>query len=310
MDQIAELVGQMNEAAEPAEELETDQPETESQDELTDIEDEQEDETEADDAESQDEDEEQPETDSLDDQSVTWKTASGEEFTASVSELKAGYIRNQDYTQKTQELAKTRDQVHQQIQQQFKQVEQYASELGQLSMQDQYVKQLEAQIGQMSRHDDPLAYNNAISELLMAQRQRDGLAAQITQVQQGRTAEQQQAFAQAQQQAAQELTSGPNALPNFGKELVQKLNDTGKGYGLSDEELSTITDPRHIRILHDAMKYRELQAKKPEALKKVSSAKPARQTRSVPPSRIQKVAKSFDANPSIEAMAALMSAAK
>src|SRR3546814_10278679 len=127
----------------------------------------------------------------------------------------------------------------------------------------------------------------------MAQRQRDGVAARVTQFQQSRTVEQQQALVAAQQQAATELTSGPNALPDFGPDLVKRMNETGKAYGLSEQELSQIVEPKHIRILHDAMKYRELQAKKPEAVRKAAAAKPARQTRSAPPSSVQKAAKSF-----------------
>lgn len=257
-------------------------------------------------------DDDQPDGESLDDKVIKWKTAAGEEFEAPVAELKQGYMRNQDYTHKMQTLARERDTANQQLQQQYQQVGQYAQELGALQMQATYVKQLEASIGQINRHDDPVGYNAAVNELLMAQRQRDGLAAQVTQIQQGRTLEQQQAFTAAQKQAAAELASGPNALPGFGKELVKKLNDTGRDYGLSDQDLAGIVDPRHIRILHDAMKYRELQTKKPAAVNKTKAAptRPARQTRSVPPSTVGKALKSFDAAPSIDSMARLMSLGK
>lgn len=248
---------------------------------------------------------------SPDEQVIEWETSSGEKFSAPVAELKAGYMRNQDYTHKTQELARERDSFNEQVQQQFQQVQQYAQELGALHVQHRIVQQLEANIAQINRYEDPTGYSSAVSELMMATKQRDGLAAHLQSVQQARTQEQSQAFMAAQQQAAAELSSGPNAIPGFGKELVQKLNVTGRDYGFSPEEMSTITDPRHIRVLHDAMKYRELQAKKPEALKKVQAApKPAPQTRSVPPATVQKAAKSFAANPSIEAMAVLMGAAK
>ncbi|OMG85398.1 hypothetical protein [Achromobacter xylosoxidans] len=247
---------------------------------------------------------------SPDDQVIEWETSSGEKFSAPVAELKAGYMRNQDYTHKTQELARERDSFNERVQQQFQQVQQFAQALGELHVQDRIVKQLEANIAQINRYDDPTGYSSAVSELMMATKQRDGLAAHLQTVQQARTQEQHQAFLAAQKQAAAELSTGPNAIPGFGKELVQKLNVTGRDYGFSPEEMSTITDPRHIRVLHDAMKYRELQAKKPEAMKKVAAApKPAPQTRSVPPNTVQKAAKSFAAKPSIEAMAVLMNAA-
>lgn len=252
----------------------------------------------------------QPAGELSDEQVVEWETGSGEKFSAPVAELKAGYMRNQDYTHKTQELARERDSFNERVQQQFQQIHQYAQEFGALHVQNRIVQQLEANIAQINRYDDPTGYSSAVSELMMATKQRDGLAAHLQNVQQARTQEQSQAFRAAQQQAFAELSSGPTAIPGFGKELVQKLNTTGREYGFSLEELSMTTDPRSMRVLHDAMKYRELQAKKPEALKKVQAApKPAPQTRSVPTTTVQKAAKSFDAKPSIEAMAVLMNAA-
>lgn len=301
---LQQLADQMNEADEPETELDEDQPDVESEAGEADTETQ---EGEADEGEEDD----QPEGESLDDSAVVkWKTAAGEEFEAPISELKAGYMRNQDYTQKAQSLANDRKAAQEQLSQQFQQVQQYASQYGQLALADMQIQQLEAQIGALSAQDDPVTYNAATSQLLMAQRRRDGLAAHLTQFQQSRTVEQQQAFLAAQQQAAAELASGPNALPNFGPDLVKRMNETGKAYGLSEQELSQITDPKHIRILHDAMKYRELQAKKPEAVRKAQAAKPARQTRSAPPSSVQKAAKSFASKPSIEAMAAMWNAAK
>lgn len=301
---LQQLADQMNEAQEPEDELDEDQPDVESEDSEADTET-QEDET------DEDEETEQPEGDSVDESVVVkWKTAAGEEFEASISELKAGYMRNQDYTQKAQALATERRTVQEQLSQQYQQLQQQALQYGQIALFDMQIQQLEAQLGQMNPQDDPVGYNAATSQLLMAQRKRDGMAAQLAQLQQHRTAEQQQALIAAQQQAITELTSGPNALPDFGPDLVKRMNETGKGYGFSEEELGTIADARYIRVLHDAMKYRELQAKKPQAVKKAQAAKPARQTRSAPASTVQKAAKSFAAKPSIEAMAAMWNAAK
>lgn len=262
--------------------------------------------------EQEDGEDDQPEGESLDSKVVEWETAAGEKFSAPISELKAGYMRGQDYTHKTQELARDRDMVQQQVHQQYQKVEQYAQELGALQMQNVIVQQIETSLGQIDRHNDPVGYNAAVNDLIIAQRRRDGLAAQIAKVQQDRTLEQQQAHAVAQQQAIEALASGPDALPNFGKELVNKMNAAGRGYGLSDQELKLIVDPRHIRILHDAMQYRALQEKKPQAVNKAKAApaRPARQTRSVPASSTQRALKQFNANPSIESMARLMSATK
>jgi len=301
---LQQLANQMNEADEPETELDEDQPETESEDGEADAEGQ---EPETDDGGEED----QPETESTDDSAIIkWKTAAGEEFEAPISELKAGYMRNQDYTQKAQALATERRQAQEQLNQQYQQATQYAMELASLAAADQQVKQLEDYVSRLSPQDDPTSYNTATSQLMNAQRQRDGLAARITQIKQERTAAQQQATLQAQQQAIAELTSGPNALPNFGPELVKRLNGVGNSLGFSDHELAMTTDTRFIRGLHELLEYRELKAKKPAAVKKAAAAKPARQTRSVPPSTIDRTLKRFNANPSIEDMARLMSAAK
>ena len=301
---LQQLADEMNEGDEPETDLDEDQPEGESEADEADIE------AQADEADDDDESE-QPETESLDDGVVVkWKTAAGEDFEAPLSELKAGYMRNQDYTQKAQALAQDRRQAQEQIGQQYQQIQQYASQLGQVAMLDGHIQQLDAQLRTMSMQDDPTTYNAISNQILMAQRQRDGVAAQIAQIQQVRTAEQQQAVVSAQQQAAAELASGPNALPGFGPDLIKRLNEVGRSIGLTDQELAMMTRTSFIRALHELMEYRDLKAKKPAAVKKAQAAKPARQTRSTPSSKVQRAAKSFAANPSIEAMAAMWNAAK
>lgn len=46
----------------------------------------------------------------------------------------------------------------------------------------------------------------------------------------------------------------------------------GKSRGLSDEQLSSITDPAAVMILHDAARYRAIEAAKPAVLKQVRAA--------------------------------------
>lgn len=313
--EIAKLAAQMNgepEDNQTDEELDTDEHDIEDDevDQETEDDEDTDEDTEGDgEDDSEESDEDEPEPESKKDPVVKWKTAAGEDFSVPMSELKNGYMRNKDYTQNSQALAKERETMAAQAQTKFQLAEQYAQELGALSQHDNYIRRLEADVQQYNRQDDPIGYNSAVSELLMARQQRDGLATRIAQVQQTRTSEQQQAFVEAQKQAVKQLAEGPDALPGFGKEMVQKLNETGKAYGLSDQELSGITDAKYIRILHDAMKYRELQSKKPAAVSKAKQA-PSKRVRSVTPSKTRRIIEQFDKNPSIESMAALMNATK
>jgi len=63
-------------------------------------------------------------------------------------------------------------------------------------------------------------------------------------------------------------------IPNWSPETNQALLSTGKDYGFTDAELNSIVDPRHVKVLHDAMQWRKLQQKDSIVKKKVSSAKP------------------------------------
>ncbi|MBS1169520.1 MAG: hypothetical protein H6R01_438 [Burkholderiaceae bacterium] len=233
---------------------------------------------------------EQPETDSIEDRVVEWETAAGDKFSVPVSELKLGYMREQDYRHKTQEFAKEKNLAVQDIQGRYQAAEQYAQELGALTMQNGYISQLEQAIGQIDRYADPVAYNSTVNDLILARQARDGLAANIAEVQQQRQAEQAQNISALKRQAFAELTSGEGAIPGFGQELITKMNKAGNDYGFSDADLATITDARMIRVLHDAMQYKALQAKKPEAVNKVKQApiKQAKPTSSKPAAGIEK----------------------
>lgn len=68
-------------------------------------------------------------------------------------------------------------------------------------------------------------------------------------------------------------------IPEFsdaekGQEVRGKLVKTGVDYGFSDDEVKGISDARMVRVLNDARKYRELQASKSTAGKKVQNARP------------------------------------
>ena len=256
------------------------------------------------------EESEQPATESLDDTVVTWETASGEKFEAPVSELKAGYMRAQDYTHKTQQLSRERDAATQQVEQQLQTVQALSQDFGALHSTNQQIQQLESAIGAINQYEDPVGWNTAVNNLLLLRQHRDQVAGRINQFQQFRTGETQKQLADAQRKAAQELADPSTGIKGFGKELVQKLNATGHDYGFSDEELAgtAMADARMIRVLHDAMQFRAMQAKAPKVLEKVKAApqKPAKQTASKPASGIEKDIKQFSAKKDLNSFARLL----
>jgi hypothetical protein len=78
----------------------------------------------------------------------------------------------------------------------------------------------------------------------------------------------------------QEMQSLANVIPEFGdaqkaSKLKNKLIDGGQNhYGYSQEEIGQIMDHRAIRVLNDAIKYREIVAGKSKAEAKAKGAKP------------------------------------
>jgi len=71
---------------------------------------------------------------------------------------------------------------------------------------------------------------------------------------------------------------------DFGPDLLKSLDDTGKSFGFTGEELASIADPRMVRVLHAAMQYKKLQGSKSLVEKKVQDTKPVqvRSSRSAP----------------------------
>lgn len=82
-----------------------------------------------------------------------------------------------------------------------------------------------------------------------------------------------------QYQLAQEMQKLQQAIPEFAdKELAPRVRDavlaTGQEYGFDPDELATMVDSRAVRVLYDAMKYRQMMAARGEAQKKVEAARP------------------------------------
>ena len=78
--------------------------------------------------------------------------------------------------------------------------------------------------------------------------------------------------AQRQQMLVEAQKELKQRLPSFGAETAEKIKTAARQYGLSDQELNQVIDPRYVHILHDAMQWQALQAAKPKAMQKVAEA--------------------------------------
>lgn len=164
----------------------------------------------------------------------------------SVEDLKAGYLRQADYTKKTQALAEQRKEVDQTK-------EQYASALAYMTQATrQGLSQFDQVDWQNLQTSDPAQYQALSQQYRQAAQQ----------VQAFETA-QQEFFQQAQQQveqqqklqAQQSVETLKTLVPEWSNEMYGELRTFAGNYGMTAEEFNRIADHRPILMMLDAMKF-------------------------------------------------------
>ena len=212
----------------------------------------------------------------LDDGSVT-----------TIAELKRGTLFQRDYTQKTQTLAKERETFEAERQQ----VSQYAQQVEQLReyaswYAEQYLpKKPEPFTG--DRMNDPMGY------LQWSQKNDEWQAhAQAYQTfqQQKQASEQQkkgETDKQFQERRLKEAAALGEAIPVFkdpvkGKAAWEAMVTGAAEFGFSPEDLDAVVDHRLLVVLRDALAYRRIKAKAPQAKEEVARRPPVREGRRAP----------------------------
>jgi len=227
-----------------------------------------------DEVEEEESDEEQPI------QSVKLKV-NGEEIEKPLDEIVALAQQGLDYTKKTQEVAEQRKAVET-MQEQLKAQEQQFMEQQQLNsllIEDvAKITSLDQQLSQYANVDwqkltdsDFVEAQKHYMAYNQLQQERNNLVSQFE-------AKRQEALTKHQSALAERIKQGKEVLakeiPNWSPETTQEVVTTGKEYGFTDDELNAIVDPRHVKVLYDAMQWRKLKSKNPVVKKKVASAKP------------------------------------
>jgi hypothetical protein len=187
-------------------------------------------------------------------------------------ELKGALLRQADYTQKTQEVAEQRKALEQKAQlfeaQQRISAQTFDKQVELREIQNR-LSQFENMDWQSLVDSDPVQ----ATRLNLAFQQLQQQAARKSQeLQQAQSHAEQLSAAQRQQmlnEAQKELTA---RLPNFSAQTAEKIKTAARSYGLSDQELNNVIDPRYVHVLHDAMQWRALQEAKPKAMQKVQDA--------------------------------------
>ncbi len=189
-------------------------------------------------------------------------------------EVGASYLRQRDYTRKTQELAQRESEAVQFLSQRHEEIRsQYLSqaELARAAVAQVAGIRSESEMAELA-NTDPAAW---VAE---NQRQRQ-LSAYLNQLDQQISGEKQRAEqerAQRQQQSLQSMYQ--KAWEELQKDGIDKprlekiYGSVTKTYGFSAQELGNVYDHRLVRLMKDATAYRELQAKRPEVTKQVQAA--------------------------------------
>jgi len=205
----------------------------------------------------------------------------GEEIEKPLDEVISLAQQGADYTKKTQEVAEQRKALEdyaqtiqvqeQQLRQQAELQQSLIGELAQITAIDQQLAQFQAiDWNQLSENDFVEAQKLFFTQNKL-QNQRTELVNQLE--------SKQQQLSQAQQKSLSErIAKGKEILakeiPNWSQQTSQEIISAGKEfYGFNDDEMASVIDPRHVKVLHDAMQWRKLQQNS-SVKNKVSNAKP------------------------------------
>jgi len=178
-----------------------------------------------------------------------------------LSELRAGYLRQSDYTRKTMEVAEQRRQIEAE-QTEAAQLKQQLSEALQVWA---VPTEQEPNWAEMAQKLDPREFNARRVQWEQRQQAKEQARQQYHAL---------QAY-ERQQTEAREKQALLDAVPEWRdaerfKSDAMRMATGAEAYGLSRDDLSNVMDHRLLLVLRDAVAYREMMAKQPAAAKRVA----------------------------------------
>ena len=187
-------------------------------------------------------------------------------------EIKDALLRQKDYTVKTQEVAEQRKAVEERanaVQMQERLLSQTFEQRVELASLQKQLAQYEQIDWQGLADSDPVQATKLNLAYQQLQRQ---AGVKYQELQQAQAQNEQLTQHQRQQMLVQAQSDLKARLPDFNANTAEQIKTAARSYGISDQELNTVIDPRYVHVLHDAMKWRALQAEKPRAMQKVAQA--------------------------------------
>lgn len=196
------------------------------------------------------------------------RLSDGTELT--VEEVEKGYLRQSDYTRKTQALAEQRKAAESEFEGVRAERALYAEQLGRLTevLQGNAPAEPPAEL----RQTDPAEWTARKQEVLAYELQLAKVAGERQRVQEqmARDAEVQRTqYLAAQREKLFERFPEWATNREKAQQDMNALRAAGMGYGFTESELDEVGDARTIEVLHDAMQYRKLKAEQSAAKAKV-----------------------------------------
>jgi hypothetical protein len=200
-------------------------------------------------------DDEQQTDDEIEDELEGLKVRGKKEL---IEKIKAERLMQADYTRKTQEVAAQRKEIESrqaQIAQQMEMAQQFADELGAAKAIDMRLAQYAQVNWEQLEQADPAQAMRLQREMRDLQAQRAQVAHSIATKHQQRTLAEQQAIAKQIQEGNEVLT---REIKGWGPEKANEVRSFAASLGYSEQQIAGISDPRLVRVLHDAMTLNKL----------------------------------------------------
>ena len=197
-----------------------------------------------------------------------------DEVDLTLEELRLGYMRQGDYTRKTQQVAEGRKAAEAELEALTAQRESYANQLAQL---ETALNQSEPtqEYWDALQSEDPIEY---VKQREALRDRRDALAQVQSEQQRVQQEQYQQLQTQTQERLKQEAEKLLDVIPEWrDADVATKQKNAVYTYaqrhlGYSEQELSQIGDHRAVNVLRKAYLYDELMKQKPAATKKTKQA--------------------------------------
>ena len=177
-----------------------------------------------------------------------------------------------DYTQKSQAVAKERAEIQEKIKSSVEPtVKEYKTKLQvfEKALWQALAPEVNSTDWNALARDDPAQWAQRMQQVTNVNNVLRAVQQELSQMTQKQQQELQQASTSKVREAREALERD---LPGWNDDLYQKILRSGvDDYGFQAEEVGAWVDPRAIKVLHDAMKYRTLQKTKPQVDKRVES---------------------------------------